>query len=267
MKLHGIRYFRLKRCDDDPLILRKEKPYTFWLEDGVKILNAEGYLMVIGNQIISSLLAKVEIPKYRMDKLCVQPVTDRKGLKMFSNKENPYAWQEEARIAFDKKVNQNQTPQTTFTILNHPGSGKTKGTGLLIKHAIENFGIDMCLVLYPTNIIGNQWPEELSGLGLSLSNKLSNRRLTKHARLDKTLDGITASYQSVEKMPSLYKKICQDYNTIVVLDEVHHLGENQSWGKAAVEAFRHARIIISLSGTPIRSDRTLIPFQNYQIEE
>ena len=65
----GIHYFPLKKSEDDPLILRKEKPYTFWLEDGV-ILNAEGYLMVIGNQIISSLLAKVDTEISNGQALC-----------------------------------------------------------------------------------------------------------------------------------------------------------------------------------------------------
>ena len=40
---------------------------------------------------------------------------------------------------------------------------------------------------------------------------------------------------------------------MVVFDEVHHLGENASWGAAASEAFSSAKARLHLSGTPFRS--------------
>src|SRR3546814_15487171 len=53
----------------------------------------------------------------------------------------------------------------------------------------------------------------------------------------------------------------------VILDEVHHAGDDRAWGDGLRVAFSGARGRLSLSGTPFRSDTNPIPFVTYQWEE
>ena len=53
----------------------------------------------------------------------------------------------------------------------------------------------------------------------------------------------------------------------VVLDEVHHAGEEQAWGDAVRHAFDGSARRLSLSGTPFRSDTRAIPFVRYEADE
>jgi superfamily II DNA or RNA helicase len=48
-----------------------------------------------------------------------------------------------------------------------------------------------------------------------------------------------------------------------VLDEIHHAGESRSWGDGVRFAFEPAARRLCLSGTPFRSDQSVIPFVRY----
>ncbi|HET7304794.1 MAG TPA: ATP-dependent helicase, partial [Segeticoccus sp.] len=52
--------------------------------------------------------------------------------------------------------------------------------------------------------------------------------------------------------------------TLVILDEIHHGGDNRSWGDAIREAFEPATRRLALTGTPFRSDTSPIPFVRYE---
>jgi superfamily II DNA or RNA helicase len=56
---------------------------------------------------------------------------------------------------------------------------------------------------------------------------------------------------------------------MVILDEVHHCGdsENKAWGPSVIGAFEHCEQILSLSGTPFRTDNNPIPFAKYVTKE
>ena len=56
--------------------------------------------------------------------------------------------------------------------------------------------------------------------------------------------------------------ICQK-PTIVILDEIHHSGDNKAWGESIKAAFRDAHRVLGLSGTPFRGDDNQIPFVEY----
>ena len=53
--------------------------------------------------------------------------------------------------------------------------------------------------------------------------------------------------------------------TLVILDEIHHGGDNLSWGDAMREAFEPATRRLGLTGTPFRSDTSPIPFVRYEL--
>ena len=54
------------------------------------------------------------------------------------------------------------------------------------------------------------------------------------------------------------------FKTLVILDEVHHAGDERAWGDGVRTAFELANRRLCLSGTPFRSDTASIPFVRYE---
>jgi superfamily II DNA or RNA helicase len=73
--------------------------------------------------------------------------------------------------------------------------------------------------------------------------------------------GVVVTYQQVAADPTGVAALSR--NAVVVLDEVHHAGDEMAWGDALRVAFAPAKWRLSLSGTPFRSDTAAIPFVRY----
>jgi hypothetical protein len=56
-------------------------------------------------------------------------------------------------------------------------------------------------------------------------------------------------------------------DAFVILDEVHHAGDERAWGESLRTAFEAAPRRLCLSGTPFRSDTAAIPFVRYVLDE
>jgi superfamily II DNA or RNA helicase len=54
---------------------------------------------------------------------------------------------------------------------------------------------------------------------------------------------------------------------MVVLDELHHAGDERAWGDSVRHAFEPAPRRLAISGTPFRSDTQSIPFVEYHLDE
>ena len=79
------------------------------------------------------------------------------------------------------------------------------------------------------------------------------------------MHGVVTSYQQVAMSAPDLRVIARGAH--VVLDEVHHAGEEQAWGDALRHAFADSGRRLSLSGTPFRSDTRAIPFVRYEADE
>jgi len=73
------------------------------------------------------------------------------------------------------------------------------------------------------------------------------------------------TYAQVASKPLLHRARTQAAPTLVILDEVHHGGDNLSWGDAIREAFEPATHRLGLTGTPFRADTSPIPFVRYEM--
>jgi superfamily II DNA or RNA helicase len=73
------------------------------------------------------------------------------------------------------------------------------------------------------------------------------------------------TFQQVASDPDLVR--ARAAGAFVVLDELHHAGDERSWGDAVRHAFDPAAFRLALSGTPFRSDTRSIPFVQYRLEE
>jgi superfamily II DNA or RNA helicase len=102
------------------------------------------------------------------------------------------------------------------------------------------------------------------GAGIALDHTFSNAQRT----LAPDVHGAVVTYQQVCAAPRLYRQLCREASAAgggvaVLLDEIHHAGDDATWGKALRDAFAPAVHRVALSGTPFRSDGTAIPFVRY----
>jgi len=142
-----------------------------------------------------------------------------------------------------------------------PGSGKTR-FATRVAHALLRDGTTRRIVaVVPREHLKAQVARAMLAGGIVLDHKFQNAQ----GRLARDVHGAVVTYQQVCAAPRLYRELCRepDAPAAVLLDEIHHAGDDATWGKALRDAFEPAALRVSLSGTPFRSDGTAIPFVRY----
>lgn len=143
-----------------------------------------------------------------------------------------------------------------------PGAGKTRFAARLAHEALRSRAIVRTLVVVPREHLKGQVARAMAGAGIELDHRFRNA----DAALPTDLDGAVVTYQQVAAAPERFAALCR-VPTLAVLDEVHHAGEEASWGAALRTAFAGARHRVAMSGTPFRSDGGAIPFVRYEAGE
>jgi superfamily II DNA or RNA helicase len=160
------------------------------------------------------------------------------------------AWQ---RHALDRLAGWHDGP---FLISAAPGAGKTRPALELAKALLTSKETKRIVVLCPTTPLTRQWAAAAGPLGVQLAPDAPS------AVPPRDFHGVAVTYARVASDPAAWAaKISPD--TLVVVDEAHHLGEDLAWGTGFRQAFRGARRWLLLSGTPFRSDATAIPGVHY----
>jgi superfamily II DNA or RNA helicase len=165
------------------------------------------------------------------------------------------AWQSEA---LDRFVHH---PTPDFLAVATPGAGKTTfALAAAVRHLTDRPGGHV-VVVAPTQHLKHQWAEAASRFRLHLDADWSARQ----PDLPGDVHGIVTTYQQVATSASELAGLAAD--GFVVLDEIHHAGDDRTWGASVLEAFGGAARRLSLSGTPFRSDSSAIPFVDYHLDE
>lgn len=148
-------------------------------------------------------------------------------------------------------------PRRDFLLVATPGAGKT----LAACHVARAAAVEQVIVVCPTVALRAQWADAADAVGLHLDPRFRNADGAWHPRLD----GVVVTYQQVASAPDLFAHHLRR-PTFVILDEVHHAGDQATWGTALRAAFEGAHRRLALSGTPFRSDARAIPFVRYDAE-
>lgn len=149
--------------------------------------------------------------------------------------------------------------KTDALFVGTPGGGKTF-FALKCAHDLMSAGkVERLVVVTPTNHLRRQWAEASARCGIDVDPHWSNSNGVEA----KDYSGVAVTYQQVSYAPDLYDLNCRR-KTLVILDEVHHAGDNLDWGEKLRAAFRAAAYRLSLSGTPFRNDNQPIPFVAYE---
>ncbi len=163
------------------------------------------------------------------------------------------AWQTAALRAY-----QESSPRD-FLAVATPGAGKTTFALTVAADLLARRVVDRITVVAPTEHLKTQWAEAAAKVGIPLDPAYSGRT----GRSSSDFVGIALTYAGVAANPLAHRIRTERFNTMVILDEVHHAGDALSWGEAVREAFQPARRRLALTGTPFRSDINPIPFVTY----
>jgi len=146
-----------------------------------------------------------------------------------------------------------------------PGAGKT-AFGLTVAYRLLcSRAISRVLIVSPTLGIVDGWLRAALGAD-HISPTLPLRSSRDWRPVDPIGDdwvGAIFTYQSLFAMTERFLAHATDpgHRSLVIFDEVHHAGIISGWGQASQTAFsRYVKSILSLSGTPFRTDRDPIVF-------
>jgi len=145
-----------------------------------------------------------------------------------------------------------------FLAVATPGAGKTT-FALACAVASLSSHPSRLVVVAPTSHLKLQWARAAHRVGLELDIDWAPGQ-----GLARDVHGLVTTYQQVATgaAAETLRGIVAD--GLVILDEIHHAGDERAWGTAVQAAFATARRRLALSGTPFRSDSAAIPFVTYE---
>ena len=161
------------------------------------------------------------------------------------------AWQKSALDSFRAREHPD------FLAVATPGAGKTTLALVAARQHLAEHPRRRLVVVAPTQHLKGQWADAAEALDLHLESSWSAR----DGRLPADTHGLVTTYQQVAGSAVPLRELAED--AFVVLDEVHHAGDDRAWGDAVRVAFGPAAVRLCLSGTPFRSDTRAIPFVHY----
>lgn len=156
-----------------------------------------------------------------------------------------------------------QSTQENFLVEATPGAGKTTFALTVARRLLDEGAISRVIVVCPTAHLKRQWAKAALKFDIQLDKTFINKNL----QLSPDYHGAAITYASVDSGPLIVRRLCA-VRTLVILDEVHHCGEDgrSAWGRAlrvAFEGLDYGRRLL-LSGTPFRSTGDEIPFVRYE---
>jgi len=128
------------------------------------------------------------------------------------------AWQ---AAALDRYL---RSEQRDFLAVATPGAGKTT---FALRVAVELIGrgvIEAVTVVAPTEHLKTQWADAAGRVGIHLDPRFSNSVAATSA----DYDGVALTYAQVASRPDLHRMRTERVRTLVILDEIHHGGDNKS---------------------------------------
>ena len=165
------------------------------------------------------------------------------------------AWQADALTQYLR------TTPRDFLAVATPGAGKTTYALRLATELFATGRISRVTVVAPTEHLKTQWADAASRVGIRIDPHFTNAA----GRHGSQFHGVAVTYAQVASKPLLHRARTKAAPTLVILDEIHHGGDNLSWGDAIREAFEPATHRLGLTGTPFRSDTSPIPFVRYEM--
>jgi len=167
-------------------------------------------------------------------------------------------WQKEAFRAVLAYVD---SGKKDFLCVATPGAGKTKFALRVAHHLMKDNICDRVVIITPTDHLKKQWAGEAAYFaGLDIDPDFSNSQGIEA----EDYHGIAITYALLgQDKRGIHAHNTFIRRTAVILDEIHHAGNNLSWGEAVKNSFENTVLRLAISGTAFRSDDNPIPFITY----
>lgn len=161
------------------------------------------------------------------------------------------AWQLDAAQTYLESTEQHFLARVT------PGGGKTYWALRMALADLRRGVAERLVVVVPSIPIKRQWiSEAMAHTGI---------KLVDFSNLEPGGRGLITTYQQVATQDGsqVFRDYCEENRCLVIFDEVHHASDKRTWGQQIRYAFEGAARILSLTGTPFRSDGHAVPFVRY----
>ena len=183
-------------------------------------------------------------------------------------------WQQNARRLIEATLRDVRPDKNALLIEAGIGSGKTLAALISAYDAIESKQIARIIVVTFTSHLVRQWGKAATLVGLKLLECRGGNGVMKDG-FPRDANGYITTFAAINNMPDMHEAFATGLRTLVIIDEIHHLGEDQQdnvdtgaimtdWAQSAHTAFKNALLITALSGTPYRTDKKYIPFVEYE---
>jgi superfamily II DNA or RNA helicase len=138
-----------------------------------------------------------------------------------------------------------------------PGAGKTIFAGAVFRHLADAGLVDRLVVVVPNRALITQWHESLGRLRIHVDTQPRDGVIEHQETV-----GAVVTYQSLPNAAAAHAVRLDRYPTLLVLDEVHHVGEKAAWSRAVQRmvgdinggAVRAAGVL-NMTGTLFRSSK------------
>ncbi|HZD70366.1 MAG TPA: DEAD/DEAH box helicase family protein, partial [Actinomycetes bacterium] len=138
-----------------------------------------------------------------------------------------------------------------------PGAGKTLFAGVIFQRLFELQYVNRLVVVVPNLVIVEQWRETLGRLRIHLDTQPRDGVIEHPETV-----GAVITYHGLPRSAGAHATRNERVPTLVVLDEVHHVAGEASWGRAVerivgdvANGTVHARGVLNMTGTLFRSSR------------
>ena len=170
-----------------------------------------------------------------------------KGNKMPTQNLRP--WQQEA---ITKCINWFSCSDENkhFVINAAPGAGKTICASKIASILLTTGEIERVIVIAPRTEVVRQWSEEF----FAVVGRNMTRITGSDVNVESYGEDLCATWAAVQGLSEAFQLVCNNNKTLVICDEHHHAAVKAAWGDGADSAFKNAKYVLVLTGTPIRSD-------------
>lgn len=174
---------------------------------------------------------------------------------------SPRVWHGDFVTAREVSIAGHAGGRHVFNLFAGTGSGKTVAAAMAASNDLNSGRVRRVTVVVPSLVIAANTIEVFrDGFGIHLA--AFDGRSHKDG-VTSNWQGYVTTYAAVARAASRHRRISKLERTLVIFDEVHHLGEGESWGDAAQLAFSVCPYVLAMSGSPIRPRNGFIPFARY----
>jgi superfamily II DNA or RNA helicase len=154
-----------------------------------------------------------------------------------------------------------------------PGAGKTVFSAEVFRSLVRARYVDRLVVVVPSVALVQQWKEALGKLAIHVDDQPRDG-IFEHPQTV----GAVVTYQSLPSGARGHRARLDAARTLVVLDEVHHVGEKKAWGHAVQTVIGdagageiHPVAVLNMTGTLFRSSGQLristVRYQEVQTDD